>query len=114
MDIATWDGSNVRPPTVALRASTLAAGEAEPLKTAALTIRVAVFFWVGRIDTSRFLGGCQGSGVLFALLVEAGSMTVKPEKLFPSSLTSLFDCSTKRSKEPFWVPLTRQLEIVVL
>ena len=114
MDIATRHGSNVRPPTVASRATTLAASGAEQLTTATLPIRVAVFFGLGRMGTSGFLGGSQGSGVLFALSVEAGSMTVKPEKLFPSSLIFLFDCSTKRSKEPFWVPLTRQLEIVVL
>jgi len=41
-------------------------------------------------------------------------MTVNPEKLFPCSWTLLFDGSTRRSKEPAGVPLTRQLEIVVL
>ena len=45
---------------------------------------------------------------------EVGLDTVKPEKLFPVSLILLLDSSISRSNDPLGVPLTRQLEIVVL
>ena len=41
-------------------------------------------------------------------------MMVNPEKLFPCSLMFVFDWSINKSNDSSWVPLIRQLEIVVL
>ena len=41
-------------------------------------------------------------------------MMVNPEKLFPCSLMFVFDWSISKSNDSSWVPLIRQLEIVVL